>query len=277
MRKNFKPQGLNITSRLPKRETIMEMVASRIETLVRNGELVSGSRLPSEPKLAEMLHVSRASLREALKGMMFLGLIKARAGDGTYLQPYLSNMVRHHFRWMLLLREIRYLELYELRQILEPAAAALAARRCTEDDLDRMHKALAGMKASLRDPDRFVQHDMELHDSIIRASENGAIQTTMHMMYDALHEGRYRVMPLIENIEANCARHERIVELIAKKDSTGARRAVIKDLKYAQSLLRKDMQVQGQLRIKSNTLKAIQVKDKKSRGKSDKPFKKKTA
>ena len=114
----------------------MQMVVTRIETLVRNGELGAGSRLPPEQKLAAMLQVSRASLREALKGMMFLGLIKSRAGDGTYLKRSLSDMVSHHFRWMLLLREIKYLELYELRQIMEPAAAALAARRDTEDDMN---------------------------------------------------------------------------------------------------------------------------------------------
>lgn len=232
------------------RETIMEKVANRIETLVRSGELGPGSRLPPEPKLAEMLHVSRASLREALKGMMFLGLIKSRSGDGTYLQPFLSKMVSNHFRWMLLLREIKYLELYELRQVLEPAAAALAARRYTEDDLGRMRRALADMKASVRDPDRFVLSDMELHDSITRASENAAIQTTMRMMYAALHEGRSRIMFLIEDNTENYARHERIVALIAKRDSAGARRAVIEDLKFAESLLRKDMKVQERLRKK---------------------------
>ncbi|MHB8416327.1 MAG: FadR/GntR family transcriptional regulator [Acidiferrobacteraceae bacterium] len=236
----------------------MEKVANRIETLVRNGELGPGSRLPPEPKLAEMLHVSRASLREALKGMMFLGLIKSRAGDGTYLQPFLSKMVSNHFRWMLLLREIKYLELYELRQVLEPAAAALAARRYTEDDLDRMRRALADMKASLRDPDRFVQSDMELHDSITRASENAAIQTTMRMMYAALHEGRSRIMPLIEDNAENYARHEHIVALIAKRDSAGARRAVIEDLKFAESLLRKDMKVQERLRKKRDPGEKVQ-------------------
>src|SRR5208282_20858 len=109
-----------------RRETVMEMVARRIEALVRSGDLRSGSRLPPEPKLAAMLHVSRGSLREALKGLVFLGLGRARPGEGTYIQPSLSGVIRRHFKWMLLLQEIKYLELLELRQILGPAAAALA-------------------------------------------------------------------------------------------------------------------------------------------------------
>jgi GntR family transcriptional repressor for pyruvate dehydrogenase complex len=224
------------------RETVMDMVARRIEDLVRNGHLGRGSRLPSEPKLAEMLKVSRASLREALKGMMFLGLLKARPGDGTYLQPSLTAMVSRHFEWMLLLEEIKYLELYELRQILEPAATALAARRATNDDHEQMRTALTGMRAATHDPNLFVKAEMEFHDAIVQASKNAAIQTTMRMMYGALAEGRHRVLPMVASLDKHCANHERIYKLIASRDATAARKAIAEDLNYAESLLRKDLE-----------------------------------
>jgi GntR family transcriptional repressor for pyruvate dehydrogenase complex len=224
------------------RETVIEMVARRIESLVRSGDLGRGSRLPSEPRLAEMLQVSRASLREALKGMVFLGLLKARPGDGTYLQPSLSSMASRHLQWMLLLQEIKYIELYELREILEPAAAALAARRATSEDLDRMQAALSGMRAASSDPEAFILHEMEFHNAITRASKNGAMQSTMQMMYGALSEGRHRVLPLVRDIAEHCARHERMFHLIANRDVKKARRAVIADVKYAESLLRENLQ-----------------------------------
>ncbi len=173
-----------------RRETVMEMVAGRIEALVRNGELRSGSRLPPEPKLAAMLHVSRGSLREALKGLVFLGLVRARPGDGTYIQPSLSGVISRHFKWMLLLQELKYLELLELRQILEPAAAALAARRATKDDIEKMQEALAGMRSGFHNPERFIQ----------------------------------------------------------KRDAQGARLEVLEDLRYAEALLRRDMESQDKLR-----------------------------
>jgi GntR family transcriptional regulator, transcriptional repressor for pyruvate dehydrogenase complex len=223
------------------RETVMDMVAHRIESLVRSGQLGRGSRLPPEPRLAEMLSVSRASLREALKGMMFLGLLKARPGDGTYLQPSLSSMVSRHFQWMLLLQEIKYFELYELRQILEPAAAALAARRATREDHEQMRAALAAMRAATHDPVLFVRAEMEFHGAITQASKNAAIQSTMRMMYGALAEGRHRVLPLVESLARHCAHHERIYKLIASGEAGPARRAIAADLKYAESLLRKDL------------------------------------
>lgn len=223
------------------RETVMDMVARRIESLVRDGKLGRGSRLPSEPRLAEMLNVSRSSLREALKGMMFLGLVRARPGDGTYLQPTLSSMASRHFQWMLLLQEIKFLEIYELRQILEPAAAALAARRATHEDLERMRAALDAMRAAGKDPDQFVRAELDFHDAITQATNNAALQSTMGMMYSALAEGRHRVLPLVEDLDGHCAQHERIYELIASGNATAARRAVTKDLDYAESLLRKEI------------------------------------
>jgi GntR family transcriptional repressor for pyruvate dehydrogenase complex len=224
-----------------RRESVIDKVAHRIETLVRGGQLGRGSRLPSEPRLAEMLNVSRASLREALKGMMFMGLLKARPGDGTYLQPSLTSMVSRHFPWMLLLQEIKYFELYELRQILEPAAAALSARRATREDHEQMRAALAAMRAAVHDPVLFVRAEMEFHDAITQASKNAAILSTMRMMYGALAEGRHRVLPLVESLERHCAHHERMYKLIASGQAGPARRAIAADLKYAESLLRKDL------------------------------------
>jgi GntR family transcriptional repressor for pyruvate dehydrogenase complex len=230
-----------------RRETVMEMVARRIEALVRSGDLRSGSRLPPEPKLAGMLHVSRGSLREALKGLVFLGLVRARPGDGTYIQPSLSGVISRHFKWMLLLQEIKYLELLELRQILEPAAAALAARRATKDDIEKMKEALSGMRAGLANPERFMVHEIAFHECILQAAKNAAIHTTMRMMYDAMEEGRRRVLPLIDDLKRNCDRHERIFDLIQKRDSRGARLEILKDLHYAESLLRRDLDAQDKL------------------------------
>jgi GntR family transcriptional repressor for pyruvate dehydrogenase complex len=233
-----------------KRETVMETISRRIEGLIRSGELRVGSRLPSEPKLAVMLGVSRSSLREALKGLMFLGLIKARPGYGTYIQSSLGRAVGKHFQWMLLLQEVKYLELYELRKILEPNVAALAARRATKEDIARMEAAIRGMKASFDRPEQYMAFEMSLHEELAQASKNVAVEAMLRMMYGALAEGRRRTLYLIENFESNFRRHERIFRLVARRDAKGARKAVLEDLEYAESLLRQDLEIRDNLRTK---------------------------
>ena len=229
-------------------ESVMDTVARRIESLIRSGELRVGSRLPPEPELAAMLGVSRSSLREGLKGLMFLGLIKARPGHGTYIQSSLGRGAGRHFQWMILLREVKYLELYELRKILEPTVAALAARRASPEDIEKMETAIDGMQENFGRPEQYMAYEMAFHEEIGRATKNAAIDMMLRMMYDALAEGRRRTLPLIPDFQSNWLRHERIFGLIRRKKAGGARRAVIDDLKYAETLLRKDLEAHEKFR-----------------------------
>jgi GntR family transcriptional repressor for pyruvate dehydrogenase complex len=222
-------------------ESASERVARRFEDLVRAGTLRRGSRLPSEPLLAQMLGVSRPSLREAFKGLTFMGLLKARAGDGTYLQPSMSSMAVRQLQWMLLLEEVTYPELYEMREMLEPAVAYLAAQRATTTDLESMRRALDGMKDAVGDPQAFVRSEMEFHGAITRAARNRAVQSMMEIMYGALAEGKRRVLPMVEDLAEHCARHEHIFTLIAEGKAAQARRAIGADVRYAEMLLKESL------------------------------------
>lgn len=232
------------------RETVMDMVARRIEQLVRNGSLKAGDRLPPEPELAQMLHVSRGSLREALKGLMYLGLIKSRAGDGTYIRSSLSRVLSQHFQWMILLDEVKHLEIYELRKIIEPDVAALAAKRATRADLERLQEALDGMSLARGNPAEFHACDIQFHEAFAQASGNVAIQTTMRMLYHATSEARRAVLPFIDNWDKHWQRHERVFTLIRDRKPNLARKAVLEDLLYAESLLRKHV---GSLRLQNSS------------------------
>ncbi len=220
------------------RETVMSMVARRIEQLVRSGDLKAGDRLPPEPDLAQMLRVSRGSLREALKGLMYLGLIKSRAGDGTYIQSSLSRVLNQHFQWMILLDEVKHLEIYELRKIIEPDAAALAAKRATRSDIESLETALDGMAGARGNPVAFHAFDIQFHDALAQASGNAAIQTTMRMLYHATSEARKAVLPFIDDWDRHWRRHERVFAFIRDHKPALARKAVLGDLHYAETLLR---------------------------------------
>ncbi len=223
------------------RLTAVEHVTQKIEDLVRSGELRRGARFPSETRLAAMLGVSRASLREASKTLVCLGLLKARPGDGTYLQPTLGSMVSKHLQWMLLVDEIQYAEIYELREVLEPAVAEFAALRATPHDIETMRAALDGMKAVIDCPEAFIRCEMEFHQAITRASRNRAIESVMQMMYGALTEGRKRVLPLVTDLRQHCERHEEIFRLIVAGHATRARRAISADVRFAEELLERSL------------------------------------
>jgi len=236
-----------------RRETVMETVVRRIESLLATGQLKVGDRLPPEPELARMLHVSRSSLREALKGLVFLGLIKSSPGRGTHIQAQLTRIMSRHFQWMVLLDQVKYLEIYELRAIIEPAAAALAAQRATAGDLDRMEKTLAGLRLAVDSPQDFHRFDIEFHDALAQAAGNAALQTTMLMLYQSMSEARLRVLPMIDNMLRHYKRHERVYRYIRDRRPELARRAVLEDLRYAQQLLRQQVKAENAARVKETS------------------------
>jgi GntR family transcriptional repressor for pyruvate dehydrogenase complex len=139
---------------------------------------------------------------------------------------------------MILLKEVQHIEIYELRKILEPEVAALAAKRATHGDIERLEAALEGMAKGRRNPELFHVYDVQFHEAFAQASSNAAIQTTMRMLYHATNEARKAVLPLIDNMETHWRRHERVFRAIRDHKVEQARKAVLEDLLYAEKLLK---------------------------------------
>ena len=128
-----------------------------IRAMVRSGELSPGERLPPEHELAERLGVSRGSLREAVRALSQIQVLDVRRGDGTYVTSLapgelLSGMVFA----MELLQSQGLEEVLEVRRLLLPPAAALAAQRVTEDQLAKMHAVVDQLEAAT-DPDEVAR------------------------------------------------------------------------------------------------------------------------
>ena len=139
---------------------------------------------------------------------------------------------------MILLDEVKHLEIYELRKIIEPDAAALAAKRATRADIARLEAALDGLAAGRGKPKVFHAFDIQFHDAFAQASGNVAIQTTMRMLYHATSEARMAVLPFIDDWDRHWRRHERVFVCIRDHKPALARKAVMDDLHYAETLLR---------------------------------------
>ena len=113
-------------------------VAGHIEEMIASGQLPPGGRLPSERHLAELLGVSRGSVREAIMALQVKGLVRRRTGSGTHVLP------RHHSAFTdsilsgVVLTDRETTELLDLREAVEPAIAARAAERATTRDLDEL-------------------------------------------------------------------------------------------------------------------------------------------
>src|SRR5258707_13592443 len=115
---------------------VTDEAIERIHELIASGEWGPGTRLPREADLAKQLGLSRNSLREAVRALSVARVLEVRQGDGTYvssLEP--AELLAPTLSATDLLRGQTVLELFEVRRMLEPEAAAGAAQRANADGL----------------------------------------------------------------------------------------------------------------------------------------------
>src|SRR6201984_1703370 len=137
---------------------LYEQIVQQIEESILKGALKPGDQLPAERELAQNFGVSRTAVREAVKALREKGLVEAYSGRGTFITNGTSQAIRQSLDFMIRVGQADgSANLAELRTILEPEIAALAATRAEEQHLSAMREAVAIMDRNLRDPDAHVE------------------------------------------------------------------------------------------------------------------------
>ena len=197
---------------------------NRIKEMIVSGELRPGDRLPREADLAERLGLSRNSLREAVSALSSLNVLGVRQGDGTYvtsLEPQLllealSFIVDFH-------RDDTVLRFFEVRRILEPAAASMAAQRMTTDETAELKGILDGIDddASL---EVLVANDLKFHQRIAEGSGNAVLASLLDTLSAPTTRARiWRGLTQQGAVERTRQQHIAIYEAIAAHQPDVAR------------------------------------------------------
>lgn len=156
---------------------VAELVA-----MIRSGRFHVGDRLPTEPQLVDELGVSRSAVREAVQSLSFAGILRVRQGGGTFVTDLEPSLLLRSAALALDLSGLETLtELYAVRRILEPEAAAMAAARLTDEELDELEAQLDEMRRAT-EPEAFVAADIAFHDGIARASGNETLRALLATM-----------------------------------------------------------------------------------------------
>jgi GntR family transcriptional repressor for pyruvate dehydrogenase complex len=206
-------------------ERLYERIVDQIERLIAAGDLKVGDQLPAERELAEQFNVSRTAVREAIKALREKGLVEIRLGRGTFVTKGAAGAVRHSLG-LLLKDENGSSNLTEVREILEPEIAALAATRVTEENIAAMREAVETMETALDNAEVFVEADLDFHLALAEATQNPVIPSLVDSIVDLLREQRKRT----GNVEGGLARgqyhHKMILEAIIQRDPAAARQAM---------------------------------------------------
>lgn len=222
------------------RSRISEQVADRIEQLIRSRKLKLGEKLPSERRLMEMLGVGRGAVREALRILEIKGYIDSRPGVGTFVKNFEGDIRLPFSLWLADRSEI-LANFFEIRLFLEPNAAALAAKRITQKEIDQLrqiHQEFC-QQVELGDLAKSIKIDAEFHTLIARATKNKLLIMTMDALNKSVIEGWKASLRAPGRAQKTVVEHRDILDAIERNDPAEAGRLTKKHLENAVRDLKK--------------------------------------
>ena len=171
------------------RRRLYEDIVQQLHTLIRQGMLQHGARLPSERMLAERFNVSRSSVREAIRSLELQGLVVSRRGSGTFINTEAIETVVALLASTLTTGDETVKEIFEMRHLLEPQIAAVAATRADPDEVQRLADILEEQQEQLARGESGVDADTAFHFALASATHNSALVKVVRPRHGVLNTG----------------------------------------------------------------------------------------
>lgn len=197
---------------------VTDEAIDKIKAMIVSGELRPGSRLPREPDLAERLGLSRNSLREAVKALSLMRVLDVRQGDGTYVTSLEPDLLLDALTFVAdLQQDDTVLQFLEVRRILEPAAAAMAARVMPDEEIVALGEVLDRLDDDLT-LEGLIENDLEFHRRLAAGSGNAVLCSLLDGMSGPTARARlWRGRTEEGAVERAWQQHRAIYEAVATR------------------------------------------------------------
>ncbi len=206
------------------RATLSEQVAKQLAARITAGDWKAGEKLPSEAELCRAFHVGRSSLREALTSLAFIGLIRVRAGGGSYVADHPSAYYTSAWLNTGMLNNGKALaEFIEARLILESELAGLCAERITQQELDDLGVLVDKMKLASNDAEEFWKLDLSFHLSMGTAAKNDVLNDILKNVREQMRDLISKSLLLKEGMDQAVIHHIKILEALRQHNPIKAR------------------------------------------------------
>lgn len=241
-------------------------IVSQLESMILEGTLKAGERLPAERALAEQFGVSRPSLREAIQKLVAKGLLVSRQGGGNYVAAELGATFSDPLLQLLESNPEAQRDLLEFRHTLEGSCAYYAAQRATEVDHERLAEAFETLQACYAPGSKASRAeegaaDARFHLAIAEASHNAVLLHTIRGLFDLL---KHNVVTNIggmylqrgETREMLTQQHRALYEAIIERRAEEAREISHQHIQYVQEVL-EESQLEAQRLARSQRRQGI--------------------
>lgn len=211
-----------------------ELVVAYVRQLVEGGSFRPGDKLPPEREMAQVVGVSRASVRAGIRSLATVGVVEARRGAGTFVidGPPLFDV--NPLSLFSALHGIPQRDLFETRRVIEIDLAGLAAERAGPGELAAISDEVTEMFGSLDDVHRFLVHDIRFHRSIASAARNPLLGAIMEMVADLFYDQRLTTVEGWQGAAEAAEQHRKIYRAIRARNVDRARFEMGEHLTWAQ-------------------------------------------
>ena len=203
-----------------------EEIVQQFMSLIRGGSLRHGDRLPSERVLAGQFKVSRSSVREALRSLELQGLVVSKRGSGTFINTDDLNSMVALIASTLSSGTDTLRDIFEMRHLLEPQIAFLAAQMVNPQDLIHMAEILEEQGRQIARGETGVNADTDFHFALAMATHNSALVKVVSAVEDILSRSRNQSLQEPGRPQRSLASHRQILEMLQGRDTHGARQAM---------------------------------------------------
>lgn len=217
-------------------QSVVQQVINALTDAMINRELRPGDKIPTEAELAESMGVGRNSIREAIKILIYLGVLEIRRAEGTFVcEGFSESMIDPMIYGIILDKEDSYENLMELRELIEVGVMQLAMKKVQTEDLTLLKEKLNCMEAEIDKGPENVENafwaDNAFHDTISDMGKNPLVNKINQVVRVLTHSMRLKTVETMiktgrgrELFEA----HQRIYEMIANQDKDNMNQAVRK-------------------------------------------------
>lgn len=208
--------------------TMTERVSDLIEQMIVDGRFQPGDKLPTEYDLASQLHVGRSTVREAIKILVSKNVLHIVRGNGTFVSEAIGVMTDPlGFRFQHDKRQLA-LDLCEIRKMIEPRLAELAALHASESEIEQLQQICDEVAFQIRHEQPYDEKDSEFHGMIARCAGNQVV----HALLPMIHAGISTYARVTEPSAAQNApvTHQMVVDAIRARNPDLARKAMTQHL-----------------------------------------------
>lgn len=215
------------------KKPIFEEVADQLLEQIQHGDLKEGERLPSEIELSQIFHVSRSSIREAIKSLQTIGVVTSRTGQGTFVSADASVQISRNQMNGMLQNNAYHDQILECRYIIESQAAYIFAQICSPEDIQNLLLSYEKLR-KLREADDFdgcITAGYEFHTYIINHINNEFLITLYRTITSHINQTRSVIQHDAGAANSNYDHeHLEMIELFERHDANAARSLMEKHL-----------------------------------------------